>query len=107
MDKIVAFLQLIAQLSFVAMLPYLNPNGISRGAHVGGGGGDQFHEYGPGEYMLEQEYHTDYYGNRYGKLDRKDDDYEKNKKLDIELQKPLSIEFDGLKPSVTLQGPIV
>ena len=97
--------QLIAQLAFVAILPYLNPDGISRGSHVDSGG-TEFYEYGPGEYMVEQEYHTDYYGNRYGKYDRKDDD-KKNKLLNIELQKPLDIDFDGDKPSVTLQKPIV
>ena len=96
-------LQLIAQLSFVAILPYLNPNGISRGAHVDNSGNEEYYEYGPGEYLVQQEYHTDYYGNRYGKYDRKDED-KKNKLLDIELQKPIDIDLDGDKRSVTVQG---
>ena len=56
-------LQLAAQLTFLAILPYLNPDGlISRGAHVGGNGNYESDwnaptgEYmlGPNEYVVEQ-----------------------------------------------------
>ena len=98
-------LQLIAQLVFVAILPYLNPNGvISRGS--GSNDYDYNYDYGLGEYFVEQEYHTDYYGNRYENYDRKEVD-ERNKLLDIELQKLLDIKFDGDKPSITVQKLIV
>ena len=104
-------MQLAAQLTFLAILPYLNPDGlISRGAHVGGNGNYESDwdaptgEYmlGPNEYVVEQDYHTDFYGNRYGKYDRHDNDGKKK----FEFKKPLEVEFDGLKPSVTLQKPI-
>ena len=75
--------------------------------HTSSGGHDGYYEMGPGEYYVpEPEYHYDYYGNRYGKYDRKDDDVgrQENKLLDIELQKPIEVDFDGGKPSVTLQG---
>ena len=69
------------------------------------GGPDGYYEMGPGEYHApEPEYHYDYYGNRYGKYDRKDVGRKENKLLDIDLQKPIDVDFDGGKPSVTLQG---
>ena len=73
--------------------------------HSSGGGLDGYYEMGPGEYHVpEPEYHYDYYGNRYGKYDRKDVGRKENKLLDIELQKPIEVDFDGGKPTVTLQG---